>query len=46
VRRVILDIGANIGIATNYLSKRFPQAQIFSFEPVPKQFRAVLRHER
>jgi len=39
--KVILDIGANIGIATNYLSKRFPQAQIFSFEPVPSNF-AVL----
>ena len=39
---VILDIGANIGIASTYLATRFPQAQIFSFEPVPANF-AILK---
>ena len=36
--KVVLDIGANIGIASTYLSKRFPQAQIYAFEPVPANF--------
>lgn len=36
--RVIFDIGANIGIASVYLANRFPQATIFSFEPVPDNF--------
>lgn len=36
--RVIFDIGANIGIASIYLATRFPQAKIFSFEPVPSNF--------
>ena len=35
---VVLDIGANIGIASTYLSRRFPQAKIFAFEPVPSNF--------
>lgn len=39
---VILDIGANIGITSTYLATRFPNAQIFSFEPVPANF-AILR---
>src|SRR3954454_9642525 len=33
--KTILDIGANIGIASNYLSTLFPLAGIFAFEPVP-----------
>ncbi|MFL6582636.1 MAG: FkbM family methyltransferase [Burkholderiales bacterium] len=36
--KTILDIGANIGIASNYLSTRFPLARIFAFEPVPGNF--------
>ena len=36
--KVVLDIGANIGIASTYLSKRFPQAQIYAFEPIPANF--------
>ena len=39
---VILDIGANIGIASTYLATRFPKARIFSFEPVPANF-AILK---
>ncbi len=31
---LILDIGANIGVTTYYLSRRFPASRIFSFEPV------------
>jgi FkbM family methyltransferase len=39
---VILDIGANIGIASTYLAARFPKARIFAFEPVPANF-AILK---
>jgi FkbM family methyltransferase len=39
---VILDIGANIGIASTYLATRFPNARIFAFEPVPANF-AILK---
>jgi FkbM family methyltransferase len=31
---LILDIGANIGVTSYYLSKRFPESLIFSFEPL------------
>ena len=31
---IILDIGANIGVTSWYLSKRFPRSRILSFEPV------------
>lgn len=39
---VVLDIGANIGIASTYLATRFPRARIFAFEPVPANF-AILK---
>lgn len=39
--KIILDIGGNIGIAAVYLSRKFPQATVYSFEPVPTNF-AVL----
>ncbi len=31
---IILDLGANIGVTSYHLSKRFPQNTIFSFEPL------------
>ena len=31
----ILDLGANIGIMTYYLAKKFPTSKVFSIEPVP-----------
>lgn len=33
--RVVLDIGANIGVASRYLAHRFPLARVHAFEPVP-----------
>jgi FkbM family methyltransferase len=33
--RVILDIGANIGVASVFLAQSFPQARIYAFEPAP-----------
>jgi len=32
---VLLDIGANLGVTTTLLSRRFPKAKIIAFEPVP-----------
>lgn len=31
---LILDLGANIGVTSYHLSKRFPKSTIFSFEPL------------
>lgn len=40
--RTVLDIGANVGIASRYLARRFPQARVHAFEPVPENA-ALLR---
>ena len=36
--KVILDIGANIGITSIYLTNKFPNAKIFSFEPLLENY--------
>lgn len=36
--KVILDIGGNIGITSVYLSRIFPKAKIYSFEPLKENF--------
>lgn len=33
--RTILDVGANIGMHTIHFAKRFAQARVFAFEPMP-----------
>jgi len=40
-RGTILDIGANIGIMTVSLARRFPDAQVFAFEPIPNNIEAL-----
>lgn len=35
---VILDVGANIGVMTYHLSKRFPERKIIAIEPMPSNF--------
>ena len=40
--RVVLDIGGNIGIASIYFAYHFPEARVYSFEPVPDNV-ALLR---
>jgi FkbM family methyltransferase len=37
----IIDGGANIGLATLYWKRRFPEAQITAFEPSPDAFQAL-----
>jgi FkbM family methyltransferase len=36
----IIDVGANLGIVSLMLGKRFPQRSIHSFEPAPSTFQA------
>jgi FkbM family methyltransferase len=40
--RIILDVGANIGLFTLYAARRAPQARVFSFEPFPATFSRLL----
>jgi len=37
----IIDIGANIGTCTIYMSHLFPKAKIYSFEPDPNTFKLL-----
>lgn len=37
----VLDIGANIGIMTVPLAERCNQGKVFSFEPIPENFKAL-----
>jgi FkbM family methyltransferase len=44
--KVVFDVGANVGqSALNYLSQ-FPQAEIYSFEPVPATFEKLVAATR
>lgn len=38
---VVLDIGANIGIITILLSKKIKKGVIYSFEPIPYNFKVL-----
>ena len=44
--KVILDIGGNIGITSIFLSTIFPQASIYSFEPLQENFNLLKRNIR
>lgn len=40
---MVLDVGANIGVMTYYLSTRFPESKILAFEPVPHNIATLKR---
>jgi len=42
--KVILDIGANIGITAIWMAKQFPDAEIYCFEPVKDNFDILLKN--
>src|SRR5258708_34910951 len=42
--KVILDIGANIGAASNYFAREFPAARIFASEPVPENYALLVEN--
>lgn len=39
--KTILDVGANVGFVTYQFQKRFPQAEIYCFEPNPSVFQQL-----
>ncbi len=41
---VVLDIGANVGFFTLYVLSRLPGARVFSYEPIPVNFRQFKRN--
>ena len=41
---LILDCGANIGLATRYWLSKYPKAEIVAFEPDPKLFETLKRN--
>lgn len=41
---LIIDGGANIGMAVVYFKKHFPEAHILAFEPSPEAFRLLARN--
>ncbi|MEV7130483.1 FkbM family methyltransferase [Streptomyces sp. NPDC093260] len=43
-RPVVFDVGANIGLFTLFAVERWPDARVFSFEPVPDVFEALRRN--
>ncbi len=43
-RPVIIDAGANIGMATLYFKKLYPEARIVCFEPDPENFALLTRN--
>jgi FkbM family methyltransferase len=42
--KVILDIGGNIGIASIYLASIFPEAAIYTFEPLHDNFKILKKN--
>lgn len=38
---VFIDIGANFGLYSVFISKKFPDSQVHSFEPVPETFKIL-----
>lgn len=42
--KVIFDVGANIGVYSFLLSKKYPYAKIYSFEPVLENFNNLVKN--
>jgi len=42
--KVIFDIGGNIGITSIYLASIFPDAKIYTFEPLPDNFEILIKN--
>jgi FkbM family methyltransferase len=42
--KVILDLGANIGLAAVYFAQKYPNARIISVEPEPSNFKMLLKN--
>jgi FkbM family methyltransferase len=44
--QVIVDIGANIGLAAKFFRNRYPKAKVVAYEPDPGSFRMAQRNVR
>ncbi len=44
--KIILDIGANIGISAIYFAIRYPTAEIYAFEPMPDNYKLLEKNVR
>lgn len=42
--RVIVDVGANVGMSVLFFHARYPEAQIYAFEPDPTAFQRLQRN--
>ena len=42
--RVVLDIGANVGVTALYFSQVFPNAAVYAFEPAPDNFAVLAKN--
>ena len=42
--QVIVDAGANIGLTSRYLARRYPAARIFAIEPEPSNYAMLCRN--
>jgi len=40
----IIDIGGNIGVFSIYVKRKFPQAKIYAYEPVPANFHFLINN--
>ena len=43
--KVILDIGANIGVTALRLAYQYPEATIYAFEPEPENFSILMKKQ-
>lgn len=41
---VVLDIGAQVGVVSVYLAKRWPDIEIWAYEPMPMNYARLLRN--
>jgi FkbM family methyltransferase len=39
---VVIDIGANVGMVSIYIAKRFPAVRVLAFEPIPDNYAHLL----
>lgn len=43
---IVLDLGANIGVMTAHFAKRLQHSEVYSFEPIPSNYRTLKRITR
>lgn len=41
---IVIDIGAQVGIVSTYLGKKYPDIRILAYEPVPQNYQRLIRN--